>query len=285
MYFFAQAAVALSSTLQVSPLEIPELVMEPHRSVTGAVEAQVRSTSVTDIVLSRALPVVLADRPLEIEFAYSGPRPGASATASIATCLSANALLAVIYETQDRARVPDIVQVSARVADGEWITRALVCPASAAGADSFTVVSVTLAGRPLPNDCLPITMRVRYNHSPTPFGLVAAAANSGNVSLLTEALEAGASTEEADEVRATETVVEKQLECNGGLCDAALRFSCSKAALVPTGLPTTATSTPSVSYLQLVPTQLHAPSLLGEAGRGRFRGHCIAAAAALRRYH
>ena len=200
MHFLSQAAVAFASTLQVSPLEIPDLAVL-QSSVMGAVEAQLCSTSIMDVVLSCALPVVLADRPLEIEFASAGPRTGASASASIARCLSANALLAVIFHAQDGTQAPGSVPVSVQVADGGWIARALICPASAAGADSFTVVSVMLAGRSLPNSCLPITMRVRYNHAPAPYGLLVAAANAGDVPLLTEALEAGASTEEADEVR------------------------------------------------------------------------------------
>ena len=69
-----------------------------------------------------------------------------------------------------------------------------------ADAASITVVSLSLAGRPLFCDCLPATMRVGYNHSRAPAGAVFAAAGAGDVPALWAAIEAGGSTEEADRV-------------------------------------------------------------------------------------
>ena len=65
---------------------------------------------------------------------------------------------------------------------------------------SVTVVSLSLAGRPLPCDCLPATLQVGYNHAPAPAGAVFAAAMAGDVPALQAALDAGGSTEEAGEV-------------------------------------------------------------------------------------
>ena len=70
-----------------------------------------------------------------------------------------------------------------------------------ADAASLTVVSLSLAGRLLPSDCLPATLPVGYNHAPAPAGAVLEAAMAGDVPALHAALEAGGSTEEACEVR------------------------------------------------------------------------------------
>ena len=70
-----------------------------------------------------------------------------------------------------------------------------------ADAASLTVVSLSLAGRLLPSDCLPATLPVGYNHAPAPAGAVLAAANASDVPALRAALDSGGSTEEAGEVR------------------------------------------------------------------------------------
>ena len=62
------------------------------------------------------------------------------------------------------------------------------------------MVALSLAGHILPSDCLPVTLQVGYNHAPAPEGAVYAAAEAGDVPALQAALDAGGSTEEADEV-------------------------------------------------------------------------------------
>lgn len=62
-------------------------------------------------------------------------------------------------------------------------------------------MSPTIAGRPLPCDRLPATLRVGYNHAPAPVGALFRAAKTGDVAALRVALDAGGSTEEANTVR------------------------------------------------------------------------------------
>ena len=91
--------------------------------------------------------------------------------------------------------------VKARPSGGGWIVRVLVRPAAWADAAFVTVHSMSLAGRPLLCDCLPATLRVGYNHAPAPDGAVYQAAQAGDVVALQAALDAGGSTEEANNVR------------------------------------------------------------------------------------
>ena len=106
--------------------------------------------------------------------------------------------IAIVLAGQPRGEVP--TRVKARLSGGGWTARALASPSAWADAVSVTVVSLSLAGRPLPCDCLPATLQVGYNHAPAPAGAVFAAAMAGDVPALQAALDAGGSTEEAGEV-------------------------------------------------------------------------------------
>ena len=134
------------------------------------------------------------------------------------------------------------IPVSARPSGSGWTARALLRPSAWANADSVTVVSLSLAGRPLPCDCLPATLRVGYNHASAREGAVFEAAKAGDLPALQAALDAGGSTEESNLVCAGE----------GGqgpphtLPAVPLRHFCGRVASLPPTLPLNmATSRPS----------------------------------------
>ena len=192
------AMTPLTATIPVGVLEIPALVIEPCESVTSAIKARLISPYACALATTRIPARVHADRPLEIAVRLGA---GAGVAASIASCISAHARVTISVAVSGQPRAQVSVPVSARPSDGGWIIRALIRPAAWAEAASVTLVSLSLAGRPLPCDCLPATLRVGYNHALAPEGAVFAAARAGDVAALQTALDAGGSTEEADEVR------------------------------------------------------------------------------------
>ena len=189
------------SGLFVRPLEILTLGMEPCHSATSAIEARLVSPSSSDFVVVSLPPCVYADRPLELELAVVGLCAGAGAAMSVASWISAHACLQIAVDVPGQPRGEVYLPVSARPSGVGWIVRALAHPSAWADATYVTVVSLSLAGRPLPCDCLPATLRVGYNHAPAPAGAVLTAAKFVDVKKLQGALDAGGSTEEADEVR------------------------------------------------------------------------------------
>ena len=191
----------LVSSLPVGPLEFSALAMEPCHSATSAIESRLFSPYPSSLSLKEVPARVHADRPVELELADVGLGAGAGASVDIASWISAHTCLAIAVEVPGQPRGEVSVLVNARPSGGSWIARALVRPSAWANAASVTVVSLSLAGRPLPCDCLPATLQVGYNHAPAPAGAVYAAARAGDVPALRAALDAGGSTEEADEVR------------------------------------------------------------------------------------
>ena len=185
----------------MGPLEVPALDVELRQSPSSAIDACLVGLSTRALELIRVPPLVLADRPLEIGLAAFGPHVGACAAASMTHCLSTHALLLIVVEFTGQSCATLSVPVAVHSAGDGWVARALIRPAAWADVASVTVVSLSLAGRPLMSDLLPMTLRVGYNHSPAPSGAVLAAAMAGNVLALEAALAAGGSTEEADEVR------------------------------------------------------------------------------------
>ena len=194
----------LASSLAGSPLDPSEVALGPCHSHASAVEAQLASRSMREVVPIRLPSVALAHQPLEVELTCAGPVPDADTSACIARCLTDHACLRLNFETRERGLVSELVPVSARRTDGTggcWIARALIRPASWQDAVFVNVASLSFLGRPLSCDCLPATLRVSYNHARTPAGAVFAAAKAGDVLALQAALNAGGSTEEEDEVR------------------------------------------------------------------------------------
>ena len=141
-------ANALLSTLGM--LENPALCMEPCVWST----ARLVSPSASTLALSRLPGSLHADRPLEIELACKGyDSSGSASTASVASWLSAHARLSVEIGGQ-----PLSAPVSVRPSGGGWMARALIHPGAWCNAFSVSVVSLVVAGRPLPCDCLPATL-------------------------------------------------------------------------------------------------------------------------------
>ena len=179
----------------MDPLEISGLCMEPGDSAISALGAFLVSPSESALVLTRVPARVHADRPLELELAAVGFGADPGTAVSIASWISAHVCLTVKMEGQSLC-----VPVTARHSGGGWVLRALARPSAWASAESVTVVSLSLAGRPLPCDYLPATLPVGYNHAPSPPGAVLAAVKAGDLAALRVSLDAGGSTEEADEV-------------------------------------------------------------------------------------
>ena len=169
-------------------------------SADTAIEACLFSPCASSLSLTRVPARVQADRPLEIELAAAGFSAGGIVAESVASWISAYALLAIAVEVPVQPREEVSVLVKARPSGDGWIARALIHPSAWADAASVTVMSLSLAGRPLPCDCLPAKLRVGYNHARAPAGAVIAAAESGDVPALQAALDAGRSTYETNEV-------------------------------------------------------------------------------------
>ena len=195
-------AAALAAVLPAGPLAIPDLDVEPHVSPTSAIEARLASPSASALVLTRLSRRLLpaADRNLKFKLTDVGLGTSASGAESVARWISSYALISIPLEVAGRPHVSYCVPVTARRSGDGWVARALIRPESWANASSVTVVSISLAGRPLSNG-LPATLQVGYNHAPAPAGAVLAAAEAGEVPALQAALVAGGSTEEADRVR------------------------------------------------------------------------------------
>ena len=198
---FLHAIVELIARLPFGPLEISALGMEPCDFATSAVEARLVIPSIIALAITRVPARVHADRPLEIELAAVGFGAVNGAVEYVASWVSTHALLAIVFEVPGQPRREVSVFVKARPFGGGWTARALVRPSAWADVVSVTVVSLSLAGRPLPCDCLPETLQVGYNHSPAPVGAVYDAVRIGDVAALQATLDAGGSTEEVNEVR------------------------------------------------------------------------------------
>ena len=195
------ATAVTYSTNPGGPLEVPDLVLEPCHSRTSTIDALVASPSVNALVLSRIPSAVPIHRPLEMIISALGTHPGNSAAASLAHCISSRIYLTVTVQLRNKSRVAFSVPAAVRPARDSWVARALKHPMYWADAESITITSCTLAGRPLLGDLLPATIQVGFNHASARAGAVHAAAKSGDVSALQAALTAGGSTEEADVVR------------------------------------------------------------------------------------
>ena len=195
-------AAALDAA-SASPYEIPVMTMEPCSSDSIAIGTRLVNPSASVLALSRVPSRVHADRPLEVMLFAVGLGTGAGAAVMVpmVNWISAHAVLQLTVDVPGEPREEVSVLVEARPSGGGWIARALALPALWSCAVSVTVVSLSLAGRLLPCDCLPATLRVGYNHAPAPAGAVLAAGMTGDVPALRVALDADGSTEEADEVR------------------------------------------------------------------------------------
>lgn len=203
----------LAAALPSSPRVIPELHMEPSTSMN---EGVVVSPSLDDVVLSHLPPVVLADRPIEFEFTLAGLLSDAHALAQFARYISTHANLSVAVAPEVTGQTCSRISAPVSVCQsGERrVARALIRPSAWSSATALTVESLTLAGRHLPQVCLPATLRVGFNNAPAPGGEVLAAAKAGDLAWLQAALAAGGSTEEADApVRGECVLTEVSGEC------------------------------------------------------------------------
>ena len=242
------------------PTYTPVLGMEPCDSATSAIEARLVSPSASDFVVHSVPPRVHADRPLELELAAVGHGAGAGAELSTESWISAHALLQIAVDIPGQAREAVALPVTARPSCGGWTIRALARPSAWTDAAFVTVVSLSLAGRPLPCEFLPATLRVGYNHAPAPKGAVYEAARAGDVPALWAAIEAGGSTEEANEVRELGWGTHGGHVGEGRACKTSpaidplpfpphltpqhISLCCSTPRLPPTGPPTLATLRP-----------------------------------------
>ena len=191
---------------RVGPLEICNLAIEPIESLASAIEARFVNPSAFTLVCGRAPPRVHSGRPLEISLSDGRFDSCACVAESVARFVSAHARLVITIASPGRSHASHELPLAVRPSESGsgWIARALVHPSSWADAASVTVVSQTFAGRPIPCDSLPATLLVGYNHAKAPAGAVFDAAHGGDTLALQAALDAGDSTEEADEVRSTE---------------------------------------------------------------------------------
>lgn len=148
-------------------------------------------------------PRAHSDLPLEIAIEFSSSRPDAAAAAYVARRIAARGLVSLVVEETGVPRARVVVSLSVRPSDRGWVARALIDPASWAGATSVTVEPFSVAGRRLPSDCLPATVQVGYNRTSVLLSKAVRRYASGG-SLLAElkaALTAGGLTDDVDEVR------------------------------------------------------------------------------------
>lgn len=195
-------SATIASTLPVGPLEVPDVDMRRFPVPSSPMEVCVASPSVIAIALAFKRALFVVKRPLEIKFTCMGLQLGTSVTESITRVLSINALITVSVELADQTRTANIfsVPISVRPAGDGCIARILVRPELWADANSVTVLSLSLAGRPVSCGSLPVTVPVDYNHRKAPNGETSLASKAGDVPAIKLALRAGESTEEADEV-------------------------------------------------------------------------------------
>ena len=252
-------ASGLASSIPAEACEIPVLNLRPFPSPT---EARLVSPSARDVVVSRVPRLVHADQSLELELAAAGLGADAGAAVTIASWISAHALLQIAVDIPGQAREEVSVPVKARPSGGGCIIRALVRPSAWTDAASVTVVSLLLAGRPLPCESLPVPLLVGYNHTPAPEGAVVKAAKAGDVTALWAAIEAGGSTEEADEVCGGERggpwesdEENKSLQTQSPPAPSCITLSCRTATLPCSWPLATATSRPSARSLRQAPTR------------------------------
>ena len=196
------AVANLAWPLPTVPLEFPNITIDPWNYPTTVIEARLISPSAGELLLAHLPSRLHANRPLEIEVAACEPSTGDNAeAASVARWIFTHARISITVDLIGRTRVFNSLPLSARLSGGGWIVRALLHPAPWVDASSVSVVSLTQAGRPLPRDSLPATLRVGYNHAPAIAGAVFAATLADDLPALQAALDAAGSTEEADEVR------------------------------------------------------------------------------------
>lgn len=193
----------LACSIPAEAFEIPDMTISPF--TTSTIEARLVSPSASEFELSRVPRRVHSDRPLELELVAVRLGAGAGAAVSVASWIFAHARLTITVDMPGQPGGAVVLHVNARPSGGGCIIRALVHPSAWADAATVTVVSLSLAGRPLHSDCLPATLQVGYNHTltiaPASAGAVLSAAKAGSVPALWAALEAGGSTDEADRVR------------------------------------------------------------------------------------
>ena len=194
-------AATLASVFPIGPLEIPAVDLVPCNSLSSAIAAQLIQPAITSFVLTRVPPRLLTTLPLDIELRTFGVDADSYAAAFVARFSSYAHVTLMLKETSGQSDRGTITRVSVRRVDSGWIMRALIDPASWTDVASVSCVeSLSFAGQPLPSICLPATLRVGYNHVAARAGAVISASMSGDVAALQSALDAGGSTEEADQV-------------------------------------------------------------------------------------
>ena len=124
------AIAGLIFRLPAGALEIPAVSMGPCDSATFAIEARLVSPSASALALTKVPALVLADRPLEVELAAVGQGAGAGAAVSVASWISAHALLQISVEAAGHPQGEVLLRVQLRSSDGSWIARVLVRPAA-----------------------------------------------------------------------------------------------------------------------------------------------------------
>ena len=223
------------------------------------------NTSANVFVPSRLPTCVYADRPLEIELAVGFGAGAGVEPVSAARWISDHARLMIDVKI-GRKVASHSVSLSARPSGGGWIARALIRPASWADTGTITVVSLSLAGRIQPCQSLPATLKVfHYIHKRARKGAVLRAAQDGDVPALRAALDAGGSTEEADEVRPVigmGTMAHAPHKHAPSYSHPALPsflLCCRTAALPSGGLLCSATSRPSARSWRQAPTRPQPP--------------------------
>jgi len=190
----------LASSLPVGSLGISALGLQHCDVPSTAINVQIICPSATTLAVSHVLPRVYTDRPLDLTLATVGLLPGIGSL-SVARWLSAHARITIVVEVPGCPGVVISSAVTVYLFGDGLIVRALIRPATWADACSVRVELLTLAWLPVLCECFPAILRVGYNHVPAPAGEVHSAALDGNVPALQAALDAGGSTEEADEVR------------------------------------------------------------------------------------
>lgn len=95
---------ALASALAAGPLEVAQLDMGPCESPISSIEASLGLSPAISLALTRVPPVVLADRPLDIECSVVDLVPGSNASEPVARSISTYAQLSVALESNGGPR-------------------------------------------------------------------------------------------------------------------------------------------------------------------------------------
>ena len=190
-------SVAALVTVPVYPVEVTSVeILDDSTSPTGA---RLFAPHLDDLTMTSSPKTLLPDHPLELHFSLPACiGVGSGSNSAVARAISTHLRVSINWQVAATSgECARMSPVAAITCDGYWRTRILQSPSVWAKASAIDLDRVTVDSAPVAMGQVPVTVRVGYNHSIAPAGLVLAAATNGDVPALWAALGDGGSTEES----------------------------------------------------------------------------------------